>query len=69
MKAVRLHMLPGLTKGACSMFGANGAAVPGGEDGHLLQLRALGMSSSVSLPVPYFWLRGQSSFDLDGDKP
>lgn len=32
-------MLPGLTKGACSMFGVWGSAVP--EGGSLLQLRAL----------------------------
>mmetsp|Transcript_465 Transcript_465/g.622 ORF Transcript_465/g.622 Transcript_465/m.622 type:complete len:319 (-) Transcript_465:18-974(-) len=35
----RLHMLPGLTKGACSMFGAWGASVP--VSNSLLQLRAL----------------------------
>jgi len=42
MKIVRIHMLPGLTKGACSMFGAWGDAVSGGKGGkELLQLRAL----------------------------
>eukprot|EP00008_Paramoeba_atlantica_P013226 CAMPEP_0201477678 /NCGR_PEP_ID=MMETSP0151_2-20130828/2656_1 /ASSEMBLY_ACC=CAM_ASM_000257 /TAXON_ID=200890 /ORGANISM="Paramoeba atlantica, Strain 621/1 / CCAP 1560/9" /LENGTH=445 /DNA_ID=CAMNT_0047858481 /DNA_START=36 /DNA_END=1373 /DNA_ORIENTATION=+ len=35
----RIHMLPGLTKGHCSMFGAWGVAVP--QENHLIQLRAL----------------------------
>jgi len=39
LKLRRLHMLPGLTKGACSMFGAWGASVP--NPNSLLQLRAL----------------------------
>eukprot|EP01095_Lingulamoeba_sp_RSL-Kostka_P016851 TRINITY_DN8433_c0_g1_i1.p1 TRINITY_DN8433_c0_g1~~TRINITY_DN8433_c0_g1_i1.p1 ORF type:complete len:457 (+),score=165.35 TRINITY_DN8433_c0_g1_i1:79-1449(+) len=39
-RAVALHMLPGITKGACSLFGAYGSAVPE-QAPHLLQLRAL----------------------------
>jgi hypothetical protein len=35
----RLHQIPGITKGACSMFGSWGDAVA--ESGHLIQLRAL----------------------------
>jgi isopenicillin-N N-acyltransferase-like protein len=35
---LRIHMLPELTKGACSMFGAWGKATP---NGNLIQLRAL----------------------------
>lgn len=38
--AKRLHMIPSITKGACSMFGAWGKAVPKSSP-HLLQLRAL----------------------------
>ena len=37
-KIQRIHMIGELTKGACSMFGANSTATP---DGALLQLRAL----------------------------
>ena len=37
-KIQRIHMIGELTKGACSMFGANSSATP---DGSLLQLRAL----------------------------
>ena len=37
-KIQRIHMIGELTKGSCSMFGANGSATP---DGSLLQLRAL----------------------------
>jgi hypothetical protein len=37
-KIQRIHMIGELTKGACSMFGANSSATP---DGTLLQLRAL----------------------------
>ena len=37
-KIQRIHMIGELTKGACSMFGANASATP---DGALLQLRAL----------------------------
>jgi len=39
-KILRIHMLPGLTKGRCSMLGAWGAAIPGTQ-GNILQLRAL----------------------------
>lgn len=39
---LRIHMLPELTRGHCSMFGAWGAALPAErEDDALLQLRAL----------------------------
>lgn len=40
--AVKVHMIAGLTQGACSMFGAWGDAVANGASaGHVIQLRAL----------------------------
>jgi len=40
--AVKVHMIAGLTEGACSMFGAWGDAVANGPSaGHVIQLRAL----------------------------
>jgi len=38
---LQIHLLPSLTKGHCSMFGANGKATLRSLDGDLLQLRAL----------------------------
>lgn len=38
---LRIHMLPSLTQGHCSMFGAWGNATAESQDGDLIQLRAL----------------------------